>query len=259
MNTNGKRIEVLGVPGVGKTYVLKSLRRSVTGKVRYLTFRDKIGETKFERQANRLYSAVMDLLPMRMRKGALRRARLRQMRVAESAALVDFVEGHQAFATWLLGAIAAGDASPQQQWLMLDWFNKLFADYRLVAQGGRDNEVVMLDECFAQKAVTLAVQLGFTGEWVREYASRMPLPDLLLLVEAPEPVIRARLAKRGWPGWAMVEDQAGEDRYLQSCAEAVAMVREVCRSRGVPVLSLNNGDGRRADIGEWRRLLKESI
>lgn len=233
------------MPGVGKTFLLKRLRRLGGSAAPFLGYKERVGALKYRERSSRYHLGfVTDLLPDAMARRAFRGAYQHRARELETRALIDFVESHEDLAVWLIGAIDAADAAAKDKVLVLSWFHRLFADYRLAtdskASGRCRHRFLMLDEGFAQKAVSLALHLNFTPATVGEYATHMPCPDLLIVIDASDEVIFQRLERRGWPSWVAPKDEDGKRRFMVCCRDAVAATVDALAARGVSVVTVSN-------------------
>ncbi|MBK1699661.1 hypothetical protein CKO41_15940 [Thiococcus pfennigii] len=233
------------MPGVGKTFLLKRLRRLGGSVAPFLGYKERVGALKFRYRWSRYQLGfITDLLPDAIARRALRGGYQYRARELETRALIDFVESHQDLAVWLIGAVDAADAAARDKVLVLSWFHRLFADYRLATDskdsGRCRHRFLMFDEGFAQKAVSLALHLNFTPAMVGEYATHMPSPDLLIVIDAPDEVIFQRLEQRGWPSWVAPTDEEGKRRFMVCCRDAVLAMVDALAARGVSVVTVSN-------------------
>lgn len=243
--TGGLRVEILGMPGVGKTYLLKRLRGLGRAGVSHLGYKESVGALKHrERLARYHLGLVADLLPAGMARRVARRAYQERMRELETHALVSFAERYQDLAAWLLDAVGGAAVPVGDRMLMMHWFQRLFTDYQLAtrwhAVGRGEPAFLMLDEAFAQKAVSLALLMGFPPAMVSEYVARVPLPELLAVIDASDEAIYGRLERRGWPGWVAPSDEEGKRRFMSISRETVATTARALAARDVPILTISN-------------------
>ncbi|OOG23008.1 hypothetical protein B1C78_12840 [Thioalkalivibrio denitrificans] len=167
--------------------------------------------------------------------------------------MMEFAGQHPELARWIVAAVHHSDAPPDQGFLLLTWFGRLFADYRMVHGTQEVDELMLFDEGFAQKAFSLMLHLRLAADAVREYVKLVPLPDYLLMVDAPESVAYKRLDGRGWPGWIAPKGNAEKAAFLKRCLAVQDALLDGCRDRNIPVIVLDN---EREDARELDRHLQ---
>jgi len=124
-----------------------------------------------------------------------------------------------------------------EQDVVLKWILDLGAKFYLATQTLGLSETLVIDEGFAQRSVAVFAH-GWRSDEISElgrYLLSMPVPDLVLFVDAPLEVCRERLDRSGWPARAAAMG-AGERRaYLQAASDVVHAAVGELESVGVPV------------------------
>lgn len=141
-----------------------------------------------------------------------------------------------------LEAIVRRPEQFQDSALLIRWLVRLFSGYGLVRELLRQDETLILDEGFSNRALSI---FGYTAgsidpARVRAYISSMPAPDAVICIEASAEIRLRRLKDRGFPTRlknAGTQRRAELDRNFTAClAATVAALTD----RGIPVFHINN-------------------
>lgn len=234
-----RQIEFIGLPGSGKTFLLKRLLKRNQKDLTLVHFKDRVGEHRLTGLAASLLPRLRWLLPATAYRRRLRRAYKVPKKSVDVPAVLAFAVEHESLLGFLLRELSISGVAPRDKVLVLDWFMRLFVDYRL-AQGVNDRqEWLLFDESFAQKAVSLVLHLQFGKDQVGEYVARVPRPDAVLVCEVSDEVITRRLGTRGWPGW--VDRGEIDDReLLRRCRVGVDAAVAGYAQRGVKIVRVDN-------------------
>lgn len=231
-----RQIEFLGVPGVGKTTLLSALLSRLGEDAVGLEQAVRIsisdhGDDILTRAAARLTRSPSN----RLWKVAYARSSDR------FSALVRFLAVRGDLVEDVLRVQRLRADRDVRQDLTLGWILNLMARYQLASEG--DTEVLVVDEGFCQRAVTLFAH-GFDTQrdasLLASYLDRIPLPELIIWTTATPDVALRRLDGRGWSE-RMEAKRANRQGFLAGAFEVVELVRATMADRGIPVIEV---DGR---------------
>ncbi|MCG5523514.1 hypothetical protein LRB11_01035 [Ectothiorhodospira haloalkaliphila] len=234
-------IELLGPPGVGKTLVSKLIERQSPAARRPLPFKRRVGEVRWhDRMRQRHLGLLLPWLPSGLRRHAAKDAYRRRNRRIDARGLQDFAHRYPGLPEYLLDLLSRRAAPAAEKVLLLDWFQRLYVDHAIATQHSGPEDRLLLDESFAQKAVTLFLHLGLETEPLGNYLSLVPVPNTLLVVEASVETLFARNERRGWPGWLTLGNV--EDRYqlLADCRDRILWIAQTYEQRGCRVIRVSN-------------------
>jgi hypothetical protein len=124
------------------------------------------------------------------------------------------------------------------------WFLQLCGRDRLLRRRGRPGSVLVMDDGFVHRAVTLHASHLEHPEpsAVAAYLALIPPPDLVVVPVADHGRCTQRVIDRGvWPHSRRLE-RAEVAAYVRNAATAVDLVRERAHALGWPILEIPNGD-----------------
>jgi hypothetical protein len=215
-----KHVEFLGVPGSGTTTLAAELARVSSSTT---TLEDAVlasirarGDDQLTRIAARFSRSGTSAI---WRK-ALARSTDR------FSALNRFLTVSPETLEAVLGAQRARTARDQGQGRSLGWILNLMAGFQLAGEHLGEDEVLMIDEGFAQRSIALC-GFGFTDDdrpLLERYLRSMPQPDAVILVDTPLEVCESRLDSRGWSERVAEMDVADRRRFLDQTASVVKTV-----------------------------------
>jgi broad-specificity NMP kinase len=229
-----RRIEFLGVPGVGKTTLVSALLSRMGDRAIGLEQAVRIsisdhGSDPLTRAAARLTRSPSS----RLWRAAYARSSDR------FSALVRFLAVRADLVESVLRIQQMREERDVRQDLALGWILNLMARYQLASEGG--SEVLVIDEGFCQRAVALfahGFDVSLDAPLLDAYLDQIPLPELLIWTTATPEVASQRLDGRGWSE-RMDAERANRDGFLAGAFEVVEMVRTRIADRGIPVIEVD--------------------
>ncbi|MGA8039609.1 MAG: hypothetical protein WCA93_05815 [Acidimicrobiia bacterium] len=214
-----KHVEFLGVPGSGTTTLAAEVARvssSTTLEDAVLASIRAGGDDQLTRIAARLSRSGTSVI---WRK-ALARSTDR------FSALNRFLTASPETLEAVLGAQRARTSRDRGQGRSLGWILNLMAAFQLAGEHLGEDEVLMIDEGFAQRSIALC-GFGFTDDdrpLLERYLRSMPQPDAVILVDTPLEVCESRLNARGWSERVAEMGVADRRRFLDQTASVVKTV-----------------------------------
>ncbi len=248
-------IEFLGVPGAGKS----SLVPVVTGELQ------RAGVNAVE-IAEATYAALRDGMQDRLIGPVFRNmprslgSSLSKHLVARSQdrmlAMRGFLLDHPETAIAILEALSdRKDVDPRQD-LALGWILELLWSYQLATSQGGSGSLLVLDEGFANRAVTL-FGYRFSEEdepRLRQYIESIPKPDLVIVVAGDTEVCAARASNRirfAHLGYSELV------RFTREAATCVDVTSRLLAEHGVDVRTVQNESLLSVASSEVRRIIRD--
>ncbi len=186
-------VELLGIPGSGKTTLARELVRSVSGAV---ALEDAVHAAVRDRGEDPLARTVARL--PRSSSGRLWRSSYSRS-TDRFSGLTSFLGANPQ----TMEAVLAGQRSRKDrdlgQDLVLGWLLNLMARYQLATERSTA-EWLVIDEGFCQRGVALFSH-GFVPadlEMLDIYVGSIPQPDVVVVVDTPLEICESRLDQRGW-------------------------------------------------------------
>jgi thymidylate kinase len=237
-----RSVEFLGIPGSGKTTLASSVHSDIGASgTRAFTLAGAVSLGMKKGVGDRLIDPVMTHLPDRLLDRYSESGFIRSNALLVS--LIDFMAAYpRAVSAFLEGQARRSDFELSSD-LVIRWFLQLVARYQLAASAMSRDDLLLLDEGFAQRAIT-----GFAHRFseadhndLSSYLAASPRPDLLIHLAVGTDLAAERLAGRGEPEatkrlWGTDTDPA---RFLADTARCADYVVEAARSAGWEVLEVD--------------------
>jgi thymidylate kinase len=239
-------VEFLGLPGAGKS----TMRREVIASMK------EAGQSAVDlptamlaairlHGADRLTRAVA-IVTRSGSSPAWRRAYARS--TDRFTALTRFLAANPEVMEVVLATQRQRRGRDLHQERVLSWILSLMANTQLVDKTAGRFDWLFIDEGFCQRAIALFV-VGFDDEdelRLRSYVAAIPLPEILVVVEASPSVCEARLDELEWSERVTEMNRAERRDFLNTAARVVELVADEADRLGARVIRI---DGT-APIGE---------
>lgn len=248
----GLHVELLGIPGSGKSTLARSAGSSLAKSGRdALWLPEMTSRLRAADFQDRYVSALLAVAP-----GPLRR-RLGEPLFARSShrfdALRDFASANPALMAAIFRAFARRSEFEVRPDLVIGWIFDLLSRFQ-AAQGLLDKgTILMLDEGFANRAVTLFAHNFSDADLsdLHDYLGAIPRPDLVIHVDLEVEAARERLREAGRRGTVRLAT-TGDDAQIRFLTEATACINATAanlRQHGIVVATIS-GDGRPVEIAQ---------
>jgi hypothetical protein len=228
-------VEMLGVPGAGKTTVRLQLAEALASAgVRTIGFPDDARELALRGGLGPL----VERLPASLRSTAgwgAYRIRTGWLTIRE---LLDRPRSHLELFRFQRRRPSRVVNGARRSWY---WYLRHLGDNALFTRTGRPGEVWLVDEGFVHRVVQLfSSHLGLEGrEDIGRYLTTVPAPDLVVRVMAPTDVCIARIQARGVWDWLGARGPDALASFVAGAGEAMALARLHDGSRW-PVVEVDN-------------------
>lgn len=147
----------------------------------------------------------------------------------EIEAEIRFFTTHADVVSKALTFVNKRDMAPEEKEAILGSLICEFSIYDLGCTSLSSGEVLIVDEGFCHRAISIwgrgATGARDAGE-LDEYFARIPVPDILCIVDADEGVCEQRMSRRGYPGlfrklnWLERREKLSQlSRIINQCAE----------------------------------------
>jgi thymidylate kinase len=241
-----RSVEFLGIPGSGKTTLASGVHsRLVASNTSAFTLAGAVSLGMRRGVGDRLIDPVMTHLPDRLLDRYSESGFIRSNALLVS--LIDFMAAYpRAVSAFLEGQARRSDFELSSD-LVIRWFLQLVARYQLAASAMSRDDLLLLDEGFAQRAITGFAHRFSEADYddLSSYLIASPRPDLLIHLAVGTDLAAERLAGRGEPEatkrlWGTDTDPA---RFLADTARCADYVVEAARSAGWEVLEVDGSAG----------------
>ncbi|HSJ83708.1 MAG TPA: hypothetical protein VLA91_07795 [Acidimicrobiia bacterium] len=241
-----RTVEFLGIPGSGKTTLVSNVHsRLLASDTPAFTLARAVSLGMKRGVGDRLIDPLMTHLPERLLDRYSESGFIRSNALLVS--LIDFMAAYpMAVSVFLKGQARRADYELGTD-LVVRWFLQLLARYQLGSSAMSQDDILLLDEGFAQKAIT-----GFAHRFSKadhedlsSYLAASPRPDLLVHLAVGTDLAAERLDGRGEPEATKRLWDTGTDpaRFLADTRRCVEYVVATARGSGWEVLELDgSGD-----------------
>lgn len=134
---------------------------------------------------------------------------------------------------------AAADSRDRR---VLYWYFQQAGYYDYLKARGRENEVLIFDEGFVHRVVQLfasSVEVP-TKEMIQSYIDLLPIPNLVIGVQAPAEVCQKRIYSRGlWQRFSGKE-QEEVSRFVANTHQTVNLTMQIIKKEQWPYLEIDN-------------------
>ena len=248
-------VEFIGPPGAGKSTLLREVVASVEEAGQSVADLDAATLVAIRAYGvDRLTRAVATLVRSSS-SPAWQRAYARS--TDRFAALTRFLATNPEAMEVVLAAQRRRRERDLQQERVLSWILNLMAATQLAHETPGPFDWLFIDEGFCQRAIAL-FGVGFDGEdemLLRSYVGAIPLPEILIVVEASPSVCEARLDEGEWSQRVTRMNRAQRRAFLSTAAHLVELVTDEAERLGARVIRI---DGT-APIGESRDALTRAL
>lgn len=182
------QIEFIGAPGAGKSTLFSELIKSDKF---YGGVEDGGTGRLFNRKANRKQQILSKITPPPVRTFILEE--FIQYRLGHTA-LEEFIRNHPDFINTVSKAMDSVSYQPEQ---IFSFFKRSAERYQIGISTAYDCEVLCLDESFVQRALAILFRYPKDSFSLPDYFNNIPIPDLVVHVDAPTETCISRQRNRG--------------------------------------------------------------
>jgi len=127
--------------------------------------------------------------------------------------------------------------------LVEKWFANVAAIYQMAICSKNQNFIVLFDEGFIQKVISLFAsyetsQINY--EQIKTYLDLIPLPDVLFSIHAPISICKDRIFTRGLPRRLTGQSEKNIVKYLETTEKMFNYVIQYLREMGIKIIHVNN-------------------
>lgn len=241
----GPKLEMIGSPGAGKTTLCERLAGIPDGgKGRLLGLQKALWLSLTRRLGDAWWRRVVRLIPSSIGE---RNSPAIFMRTGDySRAMATFCARNQA----LMRTVFAAQLPDAPDSKVCFWLLNMFAQYQFIDEKLEPGESLLLDEGFAQRAITLfAYGPSIDTELLERYANQIPLPEFLCVMTGRTEYHENRTMDRhSGPPERMrsLSLQARRTVYMQ-CDRIMDCIVPILERRGTAVIAVGS-DSRPDDI-----------
>lgn len=252
-------VEFLGLPDSGKTTCFNEIKsilkqrgaaaKAIDEELAGLVMKDMrelsgLGSTFVKRHANLLRIAS----PLAARSTHLQRAYY----YSEIAigAYSEFVLENMELSGLVTEAVHGGLKDNREQIMVMRMFFSLFSRYQVCARSMKPGELLVMDEGFCQRALSLwgRIDSGEDEPPMKKYLDLIPLPRVLLVIRLEPGECERRYAGRKYRG--LLKDLDLDDRIarLERIEALMDRLVPVLEKKGVQVFNLENSGAREVSV-----------
>ncbi len=205
-------IEFLGAPGVGKSTILSQL---VDSDQFFGGVEDDAVKRTVIKKVGFKYRLLYNLTPSIITR--FFEDALFEYRFGHSA-LEEFIRDYPDFIKTLSSIMDTAEYEPEK---IFSFCKRSAERYQMSISTVEEDEILCLDESFAQRAVSILWRCSSTTFSLEEYFSAVPIPDLVVHVDAPTNVCLDRQHKRGRltvaKDWNISDIEQVQERLRRIC------------------------------------------
>jgi len=132
---------------------------------------------------------------------------------------------------------------PNHRRLVEKWFANISAIYQMAKCSKNQNFIVLFDEGFIQKVISLFAshetsQINY--EQIKTYLNLVPLPDALFSIHAPISLCKDRMFTRSLPRRLNGQSEENIVKYLDTTEKIFNFVIKYLNEMGIKIFNINN-------------------
>jgi hypothetical protein len=239
-----KLIEFTGIPGSGKSTIVPIVKSYL--KEQGLDIFDAknvilCGENFHFIKKH--FKSLLGSLPMKIRKKILRG--LNNYSYLKHEYTLNYILNNLQLFNYIVDRTKSRPIPERHKNLIIEWFLNMAASYQIAHEFLEKNSVLLLDEGFVHKVVSLFVfveEATVDFDEIERYLENIPRGHLLIRVEANENVCKKRIINRKLPSRLNGRTDNEIWQYLIKAKSAIDYTQNFLAKRGTKIVTLNNFD-----------------
>jgi len=241
--------ELIGIPGAGKSTLMKSLMSSnfkLRG-TRCLSSDEALIIALKSRKDQLLFQWALSLIPLRIAKkhtnGIL------NLYKHQNDLLGSFLAKHRKIIDILSNYMQCNRIPNDEKSLVISRFFFFLGYYQAVDEKFDSNTPVFFDSAFLQRSMSIFIspQTAVGKLYYRDietYLNAVPLPAVAVFVDSDIDICHRRLLARprGMTKRMSGLDDSGTRLFLTACRELFQMIIEILEKKGIRVIRIQNSD-----------------
>lgn len=226
-------IEFLGIPGSGKT----SVYNEVTNRYNNIIGLEDVLWQLMRQKSSDPKKYLLKFIPAIVGKKKAKEI---------FPYFKDYNESHSQFEasnpelTTLVQTCIAPHAS-----IVLQWMNRLYAQYYFIEHNLQPDQSLVLDEGFAQRAISLfAYEDSYDERKLVEYINLIPLPNIIFVIEIPNDLREhyMHIGNRNFPARMQHMNRKERYKFYNKAQKIIVLVTNKIKMRGGKVVTIHNLD-----------------
>lgn len=261
INQSMKYIEFLGIPGSGKSTLCRNLVGSLQKNGHDIYGVEQAVYNSTIRQTNIPYIRILNNLSSNPINKIVKNL-IFMFDGVEKKYLCQFFLRNPHLAKLIFRNVSKNAPSEDKKQMYAKWFCKTIVQYELACQYFSDGETFLFDEGFANRSITLFhYQADSSKKDIRQYATHIPQPDLLIVPEVPIETACARMNQRekGFPPAYQKVNQKTRLDILQYNSKLVNIVSQELYRQGCEVYYIDNDRKLSSTIHEAQEKIENTI